>query len=131
MSVLSLLKALESFYRSLNYPVGLRGNFLLVRGDVPFVIEATPDNLYLRVAVVTEVEPSPEDLEALLKRNFLAYGVKFSIDTEGYLAIVSEAPTDCLEDKGPSFIHETLVLPAISSARELGRLFDMKRARKP
>lgn len=119
MSVVSFLEKLESFYRSLGYPVAMRNNYLLVKGEKPFVIEVSPDGMVIRVTVLTEKELRQDELEKILRLNFFKYGVKLSIDSEGFLAAISEAPFSCYKDKSPTQIYEDLVSPAIKVAREL------------
>jgi hypothetical protein len=119
MSSTSLLEKMESFYRSMGYPVATKNNYLLVKGERPFVIEISPDNTVIRVTVLTEIEPRQNELEKILKLNFFRYGVKLSIDSEGFLAVISEAPLSCYKERSPAVIHEELVAIPIKVAEEL------------
>lgn len=122
MSNYGLLDALESFYRSLGYPVGKRERTLIVRGDVPFTIEITPDSAYLRVTALTDIEASLEDALKLAEMNFLRYGVKLCIDTEGFVAVVNEVPLRYIKEESPLSINENFVLPVLSLVKSLAKL---------
>lgn len=121
MSEQLFLRRLESYYRSLNYMVGIKERTLLVKGERPFVIELSPDFNLLRVMVLTDIEPNYEEYRKILELNFFKQGIKIALDPEGFLAIINEIPYECVKGESPSLIHERYVAYTLRIAEDLER----------
>lgn len=114
---------MEYFYRALGYRTLLTGKTLLVSGEVPFVIELSPDDLVLRVVVLTDIELTVRDFKKLAELNFTLWGLKLALDPEGFLAIVGEVPMECVKDKAASWIHQNMIGQTLLALREVKAIF--------
>ncbi len=129
MSVRELLLKIQSWLRKEGIPTKLSGNMLLaehVEEDlrIPIVVEGEIETGMLRVAVPTNLRVRGEEaLEKILIDNFMRWGPKVCIDTEGFIAVVFDVPIRCVEALGIKWFSENIVKQVIACFKDVYKRF--------
>ncbi len=127
MSVRELLLKIQSWLRKEGIPTKLSGNTLLAEHAeddmrIPIVVEGEIETGMLRVAVPTDLRVQGEGtLGKILVDNFMRWGPKVCIDTEGFITVVFDVPIGCVESLGIKWFSENIVKPVIACFKDVHR----------
>ncbi len=115
MGCREVLYKLQCWFRSEGIATKLEESYLLVDykykgSSVPLVIEVDEETGYARVSIPTNyiVENSSQAYR-LLEENFLKWGVKYAVDTEGYIVLLIELPLECINAVGIRVFRERVI----------------------
>lgn len=98
------IESLESLVRVIGLPYARKGDTLLLEyehkelGRVGLVIQYDGPTGSIRVSIPTDIEPTSEGLDWLLRSNFSSLGYKYAIDYEGFIAVLQDYPRECIRD---------------------------------
>ena len=102
--MVSGVEGLEAFLRVIGLSYVRRENSLVAEyrhprlGSVGIVVSFEQDTGTVRVAVPTDVEPTREGLLWLLQENFSSTSYKYAVDYEGFITIVYDVPSACVDN---------------------------------
>lgn len=110
LSTKTTLQKLESLFRGYGCAVATKGKALVARcpfkdKDIPLAIEVEDALGFVRISIPTDLQ-ADESAENLLKLNFENYGIKLSIDPEGYIAVSIDLPLKCFESMDAKSVLE-------------------------
>jgi hypothetical protein len=85
-------------------------------GRLGIVFSLEQDTKTLRIAIPLDVEPYREALPEILRENFTSTTYKYALDYEGFLTVVYDVPSTCIDN---ALQLRELVLYALDGARRI------------